>query len=171
MQIAINLSAREFQSTNHGHSLVTRIESILEETKLSPMQLVLEITESSFIKNYATTIPILNALRALGVQIACDDFGTGYSSLTYLKRLPIDILKIDKLFIDELAWNSNDVVIIRAILAIAKQLGIQVIAEGVESRLQVAILQDLGCTMIQGFYFSRPTNAEEVTRLLYDKKN
>jgi len=158
MQIAINFSAQEFQTRTS--TLIQRIKSVLQINQLQPTQLELELTESSIIKNYKTVLPIMKALRDLGVRIACDDFGTGYSSLTQLKRLPIDTLKIDKSFVDDISSSSNDIVVIQAIISMAKKLNLRVIAEGVENRSQIDILKQLGCTTIQGYYFSKPLPAK-----------
>lgn len=160
VQIAINLSAQEFQS--HTSTLVRRIETILKTNQLLPTQIELELTESSIIQNYTTALPIIKTLRELGIRIACDDFGTGYSSLTQLKQLPIDTLKIDKSFIDDITFNTNSMAIVQAIIAMAKKLNIRVIAEGVEHLTQVNMLQELGCTFIQGYYFSKPLPAQEM---------
>lgn len=160
IQIAINISAQEFQLQTP--TLIKRIETIIKTHQLLPSQIELELTESGLIKNYTTALPIMKTLRNLGVRIACDDFGTGYSSLTQLKQLPIDTLKIDKSFIDDITFNSNSAAIVQAIIVMAKKLNIRVIVEGVEHLAQVNLLQELGCLFIQGYYFSKPLPAHEM---------
>lgn len=159
LQISINISPLEFQVK--PSTLLKRISSIIQQNHLNPSCVELELTESSIIKNYTSTLPILHALRAMGIRIACDDFGIGHSSLPYLKHLPIDTLKIDKSFIDDIE-NLHSAAITRAIIVIAKQLNIRVIAEGAEKLEQVNILKDLGCHIIQGYYFSKPLPADKI---------
>ena len=125
-------------------------------TQLNPALLELEITESTLMKNYSESLKIMNDLKKIGIRIACDDFGTGYSSLNYLKTLPIDTLKIDKSFIDDIVSSKDDRAIIQAILLIADSLNMQIVAEGVETKQQLDILKDLGCNIIQGYCISKP---------------
>ena len=156
--ISVNISAREFTAMDHkkNNLLVKIINDALEGSQLNPAQLELEITESTLMKNYTESLKIMKELKNIGVRIACDDFGTGYSSLSYLKTLPIDTLKIDKSFIDDLASSTHDRAIIQAILLIAESLNMQIVAEGVETKQQLDILKDLGCHIIQGYYISKP---------------
>lgn len=134
----------------------------MEKVGLAPSWLRLEITESLAMRDAEATVATLTALRALGVHVAIDDFGTGYSSLAYLKRLPVDALKIDKSFIDDLAADTADAAIIEAIIALSHTLGLLVIAEGVETVQQADRLRALGCNLAQGYYFARPLPAEAI---------
>lgn len=168
LRVAVNLSVRQFQGiyTQGEEQLVCFIESVLEEMSLVPEWLEIEITESMIMKNHTSMLSMLKKLKNLGIRISCDDFGTGYSSLNYLKRLPIDVIKIDKSFIHDIAVNAMDVAIIRTIIDLAQQLHIEVIAEGVESQEQVHILRDLGCHVVQGYYFSKPLISDDATLIL-----
>ncbi len=152
MIIAINLSAKQFLAEN----LPSLLQSILIESKLPPHCLELEITESIIIDNVDRAIDTFNQLKRLGVGLAIDDFGTGYSSLSYLKSFPIDKLKIDKSFIDDLCTDRKSVGIAKTIILLAHELDMQVIAEGVETNSQLLILKDLGCDEIQGYYLGKP---------------
>ncbi|MCA1691829.1 MAG: EAL domain-containing protein [Actinobacteria bacterium] len=129
-------------------------------------QLVLEITESVLMEDTDTTVLRLGELRELGVRIAIDDFGTGYSSLGYLRQFPVDILKVDKSFIDGVAEGPHDSALARAVIKLAATLKMDAVAEGVESRKQVATLKRLRCRFAQGYYFARPQPPEAVDRLL-----
>jgi len=160
--VAVNLTAREFQRPD----LAGEVAAVLAATGLAPELLRLEITESLAMRDAAATVATLVALRDLGVQIAIDDFGTGYSSLAYLKRLPVDTLKIDKAFVDGLGSDAGDTAIAAAIVALGHTLGLRVIAEGVETAAQAAALRDLGCDFAQGYHFARPLPATEVGTLL-----
>lgn len=157
-RVAINLSARQFRCK----TLVADITRILNETGVSPSSLTLEITESMLIQNVDEAVEILTQLRLMGFELSIDDFGTGYSSLGYLKFYPINILKIDRSFIQNIVSEPNDAAIIAAILAMAKTLKVAVIAEGVETQEQVTFLTQQGCNRYQGFYFSEPLTAEEL---------
>ena len=156
--VAINLTAREFQHA----ALLDEVAAAVEKVGLAPSWLRLEITESLAMRDAEATVATLTALRALGVHVAIDDFGTGYSSLAYLKRLPVDALKIDKSFIDDLAADTADAAIIEAIIALSHTLGLLVIAEGVETVQQADRLRVLGCNLAQGYYFARPIPAEAI---------
>ncbi len=162
--ISVNLSARQFQQPN----LVQTVAEVLEETGLSPHCLVLEITESVIMEDAESTNVTLRQLKNLGVQLAVDDFGTGYSSLSYLKRFPVNFLKIDRSFISGLGSDAEDSAIVRAIVTLAKTLGMAVTAEGVETEGQMYLLQELECDRAQGYCFSRPLNSGEVT-MLFEK--
>jgi diguanylate cyclase (GGDEF)-like protein/PAS domain S-box-containing protein len=160
LTMAVNLSGKQFvQSDLLGH-----IQSILMDTGVPASSLKLEITESTIIENTEAVIALLLQLKALGIQIAIDDFGTGYSSLSYLHRLPIDSLKIDKSFVSCLTEDSGEIV--RAIVGLAHNLKLDVIAEGVESIQQLEQLRGLGCEFGQGFLFSKPVEGVEVDALL-----
>ncbi|UJP04290.1 MAG: EAL domain-containing protein [Nitrosomonas sp.] len=156
--MAVNLSVRQFQSEN----LADVIQQVLEETKLPAACLELELTESMFLEHAERSIDTLKTLKAPGIQLAIDDFGTGYSSLTYLKRFPIDKLKIDQSFVRGLAHDPNDREIAATIIAMARGLKLSVLAEGVESEQQLAFLRQHGCDYYQGFLFHRPAPAKEL---------
>lgn len=161
-RISVNLSAIQFNQK----LLIEQISQSLDESGLSANFLELEITETAMLKEVTETIPLLNALKALGVNLAIDDFGTGYSSLSYLKNFPVDTLKIDKSFIDEIVESPKDAAISRTIVQLAENLGLRTIAEGVENSKQATMLAEMGCNELQGYYFSRPLPAGEVERLL-----
>ncbi|HUP94062.1 MAG TPA: EAL domain-containing protein [Burkholderiales bacterium] len=151
-RVAVNLSARQFfQAT-----LAKSIQRILDETGLPPQCLELEITESMMMGNTDKVLHILNELKEMNIQLAVDDFGTGYSSLGYLRRFPIDRLKIDRSFIDDVPSSQHDATITRAIISLAHNLGLNVIAEGVETPAQLAFLAANGCDEIQGYLLSKP---------------
>ena len=160
LRISVNLSARQFE----GSDLVGSVESILKESELSPASLELEITESLLMKDTQRTRAILDELKALGVRIAIDDFGTGYSSLAYLKKFPIDCLKIDRSFVHEITCDSDDRAIAEAIQSLGKSLRLDVVAEGVETEAQLELLK--GCDGFQGFLISKPQPAEKLEQLL-----
>jgi len=142
------------------------VAEVLDRSGLEPSQLTLEITESVLMADPDTTAVRLEELRRLGVRIAIDDFGTGYSSLGYLRRLPVDILKIDKTFIDGVAEGPHESALARAVIKLASTLKLEAVAEGVSSRSQVASLRRLRCPYGQGYWFSRPVPAEAVPDLL-----
>ena len=160
LTMAVNLSGKQFYQAD----LVSQIRNVLNETGVSAESLKLEITESTIIDNTDTMIALLLQLKALGLQIAIDDFGTGYSSLSYLHRLPIDSLKIDRSFVSCMTQDSGEIV--RAIIGLAHNLGLDVIAEGVETVEQLTQLRALGCESGQGFLFSKPVEAPEAQALL-----
>ncbi|HUW98603.1 MAG TPA: EAL domain-containing protein [Acidiferrobacter sp.] len=161
--IAVNISARQF----HGGNLVATVTRILEESGVPPDHLILEITESVVMRDIDATIETLRALHAIGLRIAIDDFGTGYSSLGYLKRLPASILKIDQLFVRDIALGGKDTAVVTAIIGLAHSLRMTVIAEGVETEEQRIFLRDQGCDQYQGYYFSKPLPpAEVMTRFM-----
>jgi len=156
--VEVNLSARQVDDPR----IVATVEQILSETGLSPSYLTLEITESALMNDAASALSVLRALKELGVTLAIDDFGTGYSSLSYLQRFPLDILKIDKTFVDELGIAPEGSEIISAVINLAHALGLQVIAEGVETERQLQELERLDCDFAQGYLFSRPVPAHEL---------
>jgi diguanylate cyclase (GGDEF)-like protein/PAS domain S-box-containing protein len=161
-QIAVNLSARQIQQ----RSFAKEVEGILRQTGLDPRQLDLELTESLIMQNTDTTLAAMDELNAIGAIFSMDDFGTGYSSLGYLKRFPIDTLKIDQSFMRDIPGDLDDAAIAQAIIAMAHSLKIRVIAEGVETAKQLAFLRYHKCDGIQGYYFSKPIPAAAMTRLL-----
>ncbi len=169
--IAVNLTAQEFQQP----SLVAEVAAALAGAGLAARWLRLEITESLAMRDAAATVATLAALRALGVLVAIDDFGTGYSSLAYLKRLPVDVLKIDRAFIDGLGdglgADPEDTAIVEAIVTLAHTLGLSVVAEGVETAAQAAQLRRLGCDYAQGYHFARPMPPAEVLPLLASRRH
>ena len=151
-QLCVNISPRQFRQGD----FVERVERCLAQSELPANMLKLEITEGIVIQNLDDTIAKMHRLKKLGLSFAMDDFGTGYSSLTYLKRLPVDVLKIDQSFVRDATSDPNDAEIIRAIVAMARSLNLQMIAEGVEQQEQLAFLQQQGCHRYQGYLFSKP---------------
>jgi diguanylate cyclase (GGDEF)-like protein/PAS domain S-box-containing protein len=162
MRIAVNLSARQFKQPD----LVDSIEKILFTSGLEPHYLELEITESVFMENLESAIETLVDLKTRGIQIAIDDFGTGYSSLNYLKNFPIDRLKIAQDFVRDIPEDKNNTTIIETIMVMAERLGLKVLAEGVETEQQMKFLRERGCCEMQGFYFARPMQAEQLEAYL-----
>jgi len=162
IRMAVNLSARQF----HQENLIDVIRQILDETKMPPADLELEITESALIYDVESAITTMQDLMNLNVNISLDDFGTGYSSLSYLKRFPIDTLKIDKSFINELATDPDSEVIVKTIIAMAHSLNLKVIAEGVETDQQLAMLLEQGCDEAQGYLFYRPLPYQDAMNAL-----
>ncbi len=156
--VEVNLSARQIDDPR----IVRTVEQILARTGLSPEHLTLEITESALMKNAASALSVLSALKELGVQLAIDDFGTGYSSLTYLQRFPLDILKVDRSFVEELGVSVEGEEIVSAVINLAHALGLKVVAEGVETTLQLEVLQAFECDLAQGYLFSKPLPASEI---------
>lgn len=154
--MAINLSARQFRQPD----LVDTIRRILADTRLAPTTLHIEITEGLIMENFDQVIPMLEELRALGIRISIDDFGTGYSSLNYLKRFPIDALKIDRTFVEDIQSDPDDAAIILAIIALSHGMEMKVIAEGVETAAQWQFLRNHGCDYLQGFLYSKPLPAD-----------
>ncbi|HYE65485.1 MAG TPA: EAL domain-containing protein [Pyrinomonadaceae bacterium] len=162
--ISVNLSSKQFTQPD----LIDQVKNILQETKLDPRSLKLEITESVVMENIETTTEMLTQLRALGVQLSIDDFGTGYSSLSYLHRFPIDTLKIDRSFITRMVDNNENIEIVRTIIMLAQTLGMDVVAEGVETNGQLALLRKLGCQNGQGYFFSKPVTARGAEKIIFD---
>ncbi|MDH5179175.1 MAG: EAL domain-containing protein, partial [Gammaproteobacteria bacterium] len=160
-RIAVNLSIRQFQS----RGLVNRINDILSQTGLAPGQLELEITEGLLIEQITETAKILNELHEMGICLSIDDFGTGYSSMNYLKRLPFDTLKIDRIFVRDVTFNPDDAAIAAAIITLGHTLGMEIVAEGVETAEQLNYLFDQQCDAIQGYLYSPPLTAEALISL------
>jgi diguanylate cyclase (GGDEF)-like protein len=165
LMMSINLSGKHFADPK----MVEDIRDILVETNVAPSSLKLEITESAVMENADAAIAVLKRLRDLGCQLSIDDFGTGYSSLSYLHRFPIDMLKVDRSFVSTMEDGSENGEIVRTIIALAKTLGLSVVAEGIESIHQLHQLRILGCEYGQGFLFARPVPSEEATALLDDR--
>src|ERR1700730_8893036 len=162
LAISVNLSARQLQQPG----LVEEIAAVLHETRLDAADLRLEITETVVMHDAPTTLAKLEALKALGVQLAIDDFGTGYSSLGYLKRFPVDTLKIDRSFVKGIGDDVEDSAIVRAVITVAKSLNLSVTAEGIETAEQLEHLRTLGCDHGQGYFFAKPMASERVPAML-----
>ncbi|MDZ7768552.1 MAG: EAL domain-containing protein [Woeseiaceae bacterium] len=160
--VAVNVSTIEFRSD----SFVPEIFAILEDTGLAPSSLELELTESVFMKHLESAASVLQSLRSSGIQIAVDDFGTGYSCLSYLRKLPVDTLKIDRSFVAQVALGADEAAILTAIISMARHLRLQAIAEGVETREELEFLHLQNCAQAQGYYFSRPVPVSNFVRLL-----
>jgi diguanylate cyclase (GGDEF)-like protein/PAS domain S-box-containing protein len=156
--IEVNLSARQIDDAR----IVGTVEEILTRTGLPAEHLTLEITESALMTDASAALDVLSALKQLGVLLAIDDFGTGYSSLSYLQRFPLDILKVDRSFVEELGVSSEGETIVAAVIKLAHALGLKVVAEGVETSGQLEILRSLQCDLAQGYLFSRPLPAAEI---------
>jgi EAL domain-containing protein (putative c-di-GMP-specific phosphodiesterase class I) len=160
--MAVNLSLMQFRQSD----LVQRVRTIVEETGVDPACIELELTESMIMEDAEGTIGTLRELKAMGLRLAIDDFGTGYSSLSYLSSFPIDRIKIAQRFVSDVAGDPRNGAIVETILAIARSLGIEVIAEGVETAQQLEFLRSRGCYDLQGYYFSRPIPGAELTARL-----
>ncbi|MBW8067024.1 MAG: EAL domain-containing protein, partial [Ferrovum sp.] len=161
-RVAINLSLLQVESD----AFVDTVESILEETGVPPRLIEFELTESMVLRNPARSAKVLQRLRKLGIHLALDDFGTGYSSLSHLRQLPLDAIKIDRSFIQNIPNSGEDNQIVRMIVALGKSAQMIVVAEGVETKLQKDCLSALGCDFLQGFLFSRPVPRQELEVLL-----
>jgi polar amino acid transport system substrate-binding protein len=166
LTVAVNLSGRQF----YQQELVEKVKEALSTTGLSPERLDLEITETYAMQNADFTIAILKEFKRMGVRISIDDFGTGYSSLSHLKHFPIDTLKIDRSFVKDLAVEAKEESIVSAIIILAHSLGMDVVAEGVETEAELQILRKHCCDKMQGFYFSRPLPVDEFEQLLRSNK-
>ena len=162
LRVAVNLAPSQFRLTN----LVDQIRRALDAVQLDPQLLEVELTESAVMSDAEESILILEAISSMGVLVSVDDFGTGYSSMSYLRRFPIDKLKIDRCFVEEMTRRSEDASIVRAIISLAHSLRLKVIAEGVETPEQLALLADLGCDQYQGFFFSPAVAADQFTALV-----
>ncbi|HLA10497.1 MAG TPA: EAL domain-containing protein [Pyrinomonadaceae bacterium] len=166
LRLAINFSARQFQQSN----FISTVEEIVKQTNLQPGLLELELTESCLVKEPDLASEKLQELRRMGIKIAIDDFGTGYSSFYYLKRFPVDTLKIDKSFIQDVCSTSHAAAIVRAIVTLGHALDLQVVAEGVETEGQLDFLNSVGCDVVQGFLFSPSLTASAFEELLIEQK-
>jgi EAL domain-containing protein (putative c-di-GMP-specific phosphodiesterase class I) len=160
--MSVNLSSKQLAQPD----LVERLDQVLQETGLAPQHLKLEITESVIMEHPNSAAEILRQIKNRGIQLSLDDFGTGYSSLSYLHRFPIDTLKVDRSFVNRIDVEDGDPVIVQTIVALAHNLRMQVVAEGVETAGQVERLKTMGCQFAQGYYFSRPVNGESAGALL-----
>jgi diguanylate cyclase (GGDEF)-like protein len=160
--MSVNLSAGQLSRPG----LAETVEAILQESGLEGSRLTLDVTETVYVKTLEVNTTVMDRLRRLGVRISIDDFGMGYSSLSYLKRLPADILKVDKSFVGGLKEDGADTAIVRMIIELAHTLGVEVIAEGVETGEQAALLEEMGCDFGQGFYFSKPLPPEDLFKYL-----
>jgi diguanylate cyclase (GGDEF)-like protein len=166
LSMAVNLSASQF----HQSELVAELGSILKSTGMAPQALELEITESMVMKDPERAVTIMEALRRMGVRLSIDDFGTGHSSLGYLKRFPINQLKVDRTFVRDLPHNNDDIAITRAVIAMAHSLKMSVVAEGVEHQQQFDLLRAEGCDEFQGFYCRPPLEEAELLRFLAEER-
>ncbi|MGZ4163569.1 MAG: EAL domain-containing protein, partial [Tumebacillaceae bacterium] len=162
LRVAVNVSAKQFHQSN----VVDMIHRVLEETGLDPEWLEIEITESTIMKNAEGVIATVQQLKRMGVHIAIDDFGTGYSSLGYLRRFHLNTLKVDRSFLQDVLEDSENTIIVSAIINLAHNLKLNVVAEGVETEEQLAFLIELGCDEVQGYLFSPPVSAERFLGLL-----
>jgi EAL domain-containing protein (putative c-di-GMP-specific phosphodiesterase class I) len=166
LEVAINVSARQF----HQPQFVEMVRTTLVQSGANPTLLKLELTESMVLTDVQDTVDKMHELRKLGVTFALDDFGTGYSSLSYLRRLPLDLVKIDRSFVCNGAVDEGDAAIVQAIISMSHSLGLQTIAEGVETEEQLAFLEKNGCQMFQGYLFGRPMPPEQLEDLLVAQK-
>jgi EAL domain-containing protein (putative c-di-GMP-specific phosphodiesterase class I) len=162
LRVGVNLSARQFSR----QGLADHVEALLMQSGISSRQLGLEMTESSLIPSVHTALGVLGSLRRLGVSLLMDDFGTGYSSLSYLHSFPFDVLKIDRSFVSRMTEGDQPLQIVRTIIELARVMGMDVVAEGIETAEQFRLLREMGCRYGQGFLFARPMPAEAVTDLL-----
>jgi len=162
-QMAVNVSAFQFKHSSHLHNTIKEMLDTFPDSP--PEKLTIELTESTLIDNVEDTIEALHKLKGLGVSLSIDDFGTGYSSLNYLKRFPVDQLKIDKSFVDDMLQGDRDEAVVTAIISIAQKLRMKVIAEGVESKEQASYLHRLACSHAQGYLFYKPMKMEEIRQL------
>jgi EAL domain-containing protein (putative c-di-GMP-specific phosphodiesterase class I) len=161
LAIGVNVSGRQLK----GYGLASKVTALREQYP-ADVNLVLEITESVVVRDDGESLESLRALRDLGVQLAIDDFGTGYSSIAYLRHLPVDVLKIDRSFVREVARDTRAAALVDAITSMASALDLQLVAEGIEEVEQVATLRAMGCQLGQGYWFARPMPADAVTRYL-----
>jgi EAL domain-containing protein (putative c-di-GMP-specific phosphodiesterase class I) len=166
MTVSSNISARQFQDPN----FFVLVLSLLEEIGLEPERVELELTESSIMTHVDSALHTLNALQHAGVRISVDDFGTGFSSLGYLRRLPIDVLKIDRSFVNDASTDPDDAALVMAIITLAHNLRLTVVAEGVETEEQLRFLHLLRCDEIQGYLFSKPVAVEEFNGLFLEQE-
>jgi EAL domain-containing protein (putative c-di-GMP-specific phosphodiesterase class I) len=160
--MSVNVSGRQFKHPD----IVEQVEKILRETQVDPTAIKLEITETITMDNADRTIRVVKGMKRLGVRLSIDDFGTGYSSLSYLRRFPMDTLKIDRSFVQNLASNPENLEIVRTILSLARNLGMDVVAEGAETADEIEQLKALECDFSQGYFFSKPVDSEQADNLL-----
>jgi EAL domain-containing protein (putative c-di-GMP-specific phosphodiesterase class I) len=162
LTMSVNVSGRQFKHPD----IVEHVEKILRETQVNPAAIKLEVTETVTMDDADRTIRVVTGLKKLGVRLSIDDFGTGYSSLSYLRRFPMDTLKIDRSFVKNLASNPENVEIVRTIMSLARNLGMDVVAEGAETADEIAHLKALDCDFSQGFFFSKPLDSAQADNLL-----
>jgi len=167
LEIGVNLSSRQFQVPG----LVAQVADVLQETRLSPRSLRLEVTESLLMDKHPRVAQTMTELRAMGVRIDLDDFGTGYSSLSYLHQFPIDTLKIDRSFIQRIGSTDEALEIVNTILALASSLDMEVVAEGVETEQQLVLLRQMRCSYAQGYHLSRPVEGSQFEELLGTRRS
>ncbi|MHB8593586.1 MAG: EAL domain-containing protein, partial [Acidimicrobiales bacterium] len=158
----VNLSARQFQQAG----LVEEVEEILRSTGVDPAQISVEITESLAMEDVERTTQVLMRLRGLGVKVAIDDFGTGYSALGYLASFPVDVVKVDRSFVEKVDIDPVKSAIVSAVINLSQAIGTTTVVEGVETKEQLDHLRSLGCVVVQGYYFARPMPASAFTELL-----
>ena len=164
LTVAVNLSPLQFRRVD----FLLDLQQTLADTHLAPELLKIEVTETMLVAGVDRSLEILEAIRKLGVRVSVDDFGTGYSSLSYLRTLPIDEIKLDRGFIEHLPGNEKDVAIVSAIIFMAHKLGLQVVAEGIETQAQAQFLREYECDYFQGYYFARPASLDQL-KLNYDQ--
>jgi diguanylate cyclase (GGDEF)-like protein len=162
LTLAVNVSAQQFKQAG----FVEHVAALLIVHRIEPARLKLELTESVVLSDLSDVVAKMHALKALGVSLSMDDFGTGYSSLSYLKKLPLDQIKIDQSFVRDMTFDQNDEVMVSAIIGMAQNFGLNVIAEGVETESQLKLLKQLGCLHYQGYLFSKPVPIEQLLKLL-----
>lgn len=167
LTVSVNVSANQFQQVK----FVREVKKALADSGLEPQYLTLELTESTMLRNIEHSIEVMRSLQDIGVRVSIDDFGTGYSSLSYLKDLPINTLKIDRSFINNLKIDTSDIAIVKAIITMGHGLAVKVVAEGVETEEQIELLKDLNCHYAQGFYLHRPLTTEDFEQVLLLEKN
>jgi diguanylate cyclase len=166
MGVAVNLSVANLANGD----LVESVAAMLSRHGVAPQCLTLEVTETQLMEDERHTAAILEALSELGIRISVDDFGTGYSSLAYLSRLPVDQVKIDKSFVGVMDISPNDAAIVRSVIELGRTLGIEVVAEGVETRSKLEALVELGCTVAQGYYIGAPMSSADLLAMATDWK-
>jgi EAL domain-containing protein (putative c-di-GMP-specific phosphodiesterase class I) len=160
--IAVNVAVQQFDSPD----LLADVTQVLRESSVDPSRIVLEVTEGSVMEDPEHVLYVLQQLRELGVRVALDDFGTGYSALQYLRRFPLDVLKIDKSFVSELELGTSSATLLRAMLELGRSLGLRTVVEGVESTVQLEAIRSLGCDLVQGYLLAIPGPARDVTGVL-----
>jgi EAL domain-containing protein (putative c-di-GMP-specific phosphodiesterase class I) len=166
LTMSVNISARQFLQDD----LVTQVEEILRETQVEPTAINLEVTENVAMGDAERTIRVVHELKKLGLRFSIDDFGTGYSSLSYLGRFPMDTLKIDRSFVSNLKSNPENHEIIRTIVGLARNLGMNVVAEGTETLEEITYLKTLDCEFAQGYFFSKPVDSTAAQALLREDR-
>ncbi len=167
LSISVNMATLQFKQPN----IVERIKTIIENTQIDPKYLELEITETGLMEQDNSIIDKISLLKQIGVKISIDDFGTGYSSLAYLKQFNVDKVKIDKSFIWKLEENEDDKPIIKAIIAMSQNLNLEIIAEGIETKYQKDFLEESGCKLYQGYYYSKPVSKQEIENLIIEENS